>query len=131
MPYAIVAISKTAQMQVITPPIGKINRFMPGTTNGASEATTRVWIGGCTTVLLTVASRAKTPETNDASPESRVALTWRPAELRPVRVTVGARSFSSSLLKERHVSFWSRVRVRRNHGVWRLTQSWWYRSGPC
>lgn len=100
VPYPIVPMSKTAQMPVMMPPMGKIRIFMPGTMNGASLATTRVWMGGCTTVLLTVPSRANMPETKEASSDLSVALTWKPAALNPVSVTVGARSFSSSLLQK-------------------------------
>ena len=85
---------------MIIPPMGKMRMLTPGRTNGALSATTKVWIGGWTTVLATVASSAKMPETKDASPVSRVAFCWSPAALRPVRVTVGTRSFSSWDLDE-------------------------------
>lgn len=71
----------------------------PGTTNGALDATTRVWIGDETAVLETVAVCAKTPETKVASPDARVVLTCDPVLSVPVRVTVGMRSFSRADLE--------------------------------
>jgi hypothetical protein len=59
-----VAIKRTAQTPVMTAPIGAIRILRPGSTNGALEATTRVWMGDCTADLVTVvAAFAKTPLT--------------------------------------------------------------------
>ncbi len=93
VPYAMVAINKTVQMPVIIPPIGKIRMFNPGTTNGAPDATTRVWIGGCKRDFVGVTTAAKTPDTKVASLEERVVFTISPVGSSPVNVTVGTRTF--------------------------------------
>lgn len=81
------------------PPIGKIKICRPGNTKGASDATTRVWMGDWTEVLVTVAFCAKTPETKFASPVARVVFTCKPFESIPVNVTVGTTVFSSIALR--------------------------------
>lgn len=91
----IVEMRRIAQTPVMMPPIGKIRMWRPGTTKGASEATTSVWMGDCTAVLDTVAAFANTPDTNVASPDARVVFTVSPSGFMPVSVTVGMRSFSS------------------------------------
>ena len=79
----------------MTPPMGKIRMLRPGSTKGASEATTRVWIGACTTLLLVVvAAFANTPDTKVASLLEREVLTIWPVAVMPVNLTVGIRSFS-------------------------------------
>ena len=57
--------------------------FEAGSTKTASEATTRVWIGACTAVLVTfVAAFEKTPETKVASLFDKEVLTVCPVCLR-------------------------------------------------
>jgi hypothetical protein len=60
----------------MTPPIGKIKMLRPGRTKGASEATTRVWMGDWTVdLVVVVAAFANTPFTNVASLLEREVLT--------------------------------------------------------
>lgn len=98
VPYAIVAESSTAQTPVMMPPIGKMRILVPGRTNGASEATTRVWMGAVAWKAL-VAVTAKTPVTKEASPVLRVVLTAVPVAEVAVRVTMGTTSFSREALR--------------------------------
>lgn len=93
VPYAIVPTKRTVQILVMINPIGTIKMFKPGTTNGASDATTRVWMGGITWDFVTVTWAAKTPETKVASSEEREVFTFAPVLSVPVRVTVGTRTF--------------------------------------
>lgn len=67
VPYAIVALNSTAQTPVMMAPIGNIKIWRPGTTNGAPDATTRVWIGGETSDFVGTTWVAKTPLTKVAS----------------------------------------------------------------
>lgn len=95
VPYPTAAMKRTAQTPVMMPPIGKIRIFRPGTTKGALDATTRVWIGDDTAdAVVVVAALAKTPLTNVASLLEREVLTVWPLVSMPVNVTVGMRSFS-------------------------------------
>ena len=75
VPYPTVAANNTVQIPVMIPPMGKIRMWRPGTTNGAPDATTRVWIGGETWLFVGTTWVAKTPETNVASLEESVVLT--------------------------------------------------------
>ncbi len=74
--------------------------FIPGTTNGDSEATTRVWIGGTTLDFVGMSVCAKTPETKVASSDERVVLTLLPIGSTPDSVTAGTRTFWRAALGE-------------------------------
>lgn len=76
-----VAMKRTDQMLVMIRPIGKIRIDMPGTTKGASEATTRVWIGGMTLDWVGTSCLANTPFTKVASLEEREVLTEVPVDV--------------------------------------------------
>lgn len=89
---------RTVQIPVMTPPIGKIKMLRPGTTNGAPDATTKVWIGASTAAFVTETCAANTPDTKVASSEDRDVLTVAPVPSVPVRVTVGTRTFWSAAL---------------------------------
>jgi len=101
VPYVIVAMNATVQTPVITNPIGAIRMFNPGRTNGAPDATTRVWIGGAATwafvggVTDDAAAEVveNSPLTNVASSEERDVLTVEPVGVVPVNVTAGMRVF--------------------------------------
>jgi hypothetical protein len=99
VPYPIVAANKMAQIPVIIPPMGKIRMWRPGKTNGAPDATTRVWIGGETWLFVGTTWVAKTPETKVASWEERLVLTVWPVALTAVKLTVGTRTFWRSALR--------------------------------
>lgn len=91
-------MSRTAHTPVTMPPMGKIRMWTPGRTNGAPDATTKVWIGGWTVALVTVACLAKTPETKFASVDDSVVLT-APVLSVPVRVMTGVSTFCSAALQ--------------------------------
>jgi hypothetical protein len=93
-------MKRTAQTPVTTAPIGAIRILRPGSTNVASEATTRVWIGDSTALLVTVVTAsAKTPETKVASLFDKEVLTVSPFASVPVKVIFGIRSFSREALQ--------------------------------
>lgn len=89
----------TVQVPVITSPIGTMRKLSPGTTNGASLATTKVWIGGSTRTNETMALSENIPVTNVASFELRVVLTLLPRLSRLERVTAGVRTFCIAALE--------------------------------
>jgi len=100
VPYVIVAINATVQTPVMTNPIGSSRMLIPGRTNGAPDATTRVWIGatatwafvgGVTDVAAELVENS--PLTNVASSEERDVLTVEPVAVVPVNVTAGMRVF--------------------------------------
>jgi hypothetical protein len=95
VPHAMVLMKRMLQTPVMIPPTGKMSRPVPGTTKGASDATTKVWMGGSTAALVMVeAWVAKAPATKEASLEVRVVFVIAPDEVVPVKVTTGRRRVS-------------------------------------
>jgi hypothetical protein len=86
---------KRAQVDVMMRPMGETSRRWPGTTNGAADSTAAEALAPASgsTLVGPEAAVAKTPFTNEASPDERVVSTsWPERGLRAERSICGMRS---------------------------------------